>query len=160
MITFHKLLPEEDPDFNNIVFKHRYALDHKDIVLKYRYPLPNGTFVWAGLSAMMESNALWNEMTSSMGHPGVVLGVSYHQMESLAHLKDMPVGMYLFKAAGSLIRKTERRPVPPTYEVCYQCDFSFASFQILTTNFLASQMAGLHNIREGLRKHPNPDSFN
>ena len=117
MITFHKLLPEEDPDFNDIVFKHRYALDHKDIVLKYRYPLPNGTFVWAGLSAMMESNALWNEMTSSMGHHGVVLGVSYYQMESPLHLKDMPVAMYLFKAAGSLIRKTERRPVPPTYEV-------------------------------------------
>ena len=113
MVTFHKLVPEKDENLNG------HALDPKDIVIKYRYPLPNGTFVWAGLSAMMDSNALWNEMTSSLarGQHGVVLGISYHQTESLSHLENMPTAMYFSSGEGSLIKKQERRPVPSTYEV-------------------------------------------
>jgi len=117
MIAFHKLLPEEDFDPDADISRYQYELDSKDIVLKYGHPVPNGSFAWAGLSAAMESNGLWNEVMKTNGHQRIVLGVSFHDMGSLAHIDGMPKAMYFFAGTNRLLKKTERRPVPPTYQV-------------------------------------------
>jgi len=100
MISFHKLLPEE-------------GVEHNDVVLKYRHTLPNGSLVWAGMTAMVESNALWNKMVNNLGGQSPVLGVFFERETRIEDLESMPTALYLRTDRETINRHT----VPQTYQV-------------------------------------------
>ena len=106
MIAFHKLLPEDSGN-------------HNDIILKYRYNLPDGSIVWVGLITMVESNTLWKEMVCSFGSEYPILGVFLEEKTSVGTLEGMPDAIYLHNE--NFIWTTENRhPVPRTYQVCFE----------------------------------------
>jgi len=66
LTSSHKLLPVDSE-----------GVERGDIVLKYYHALSNGLFVWAGMTSMVELNALWDEMAEVMRKEGrkLTLGV-------------------------------------------------------------------------------------
>ena len=117
MIAFHKLLPEDSGD-------------HNEIILKYRYNLPDGSVVWVGLITMVESNTLWKEMLCSFGSEYPILGVFFEGKTSVGTLEGMPDAIYLHKATENFIWTTENRhPDPRTYQVCFEGKINFVFAQ-------------------------------
>ena len=87
--------------------------DKNDIVLKYRSTLPNGSFIWAGLEAMVESDDLWSKMVNKMGSADPILGV-FLEKKACLDLDGMPIAIYLRTDSSTI----DRHPVPRTYQVC------------------------------------------
>ena len=70
-------------------------MERGDIVLKYYHALSNGLFVWAGMSYMVELNALWDEIAEVMRKEGRTLGVFLPKKELLAYGECITEGIYL-----------------------------------------------------------------
>ena len=104
MISFHNMLPED-------------GVDHDDIHIKYQYTLPNGSFVWAGMSATMETNAIWNKIIHRKRGEDPILGVFFEHKKYYERLGDMPTAIYVWHRDRAA---AQRYPIPHTYQVCFK----------------------------------------
>ena len=70
-------------------------MERNDVVFNYHHTLPNGSLIWAGMTAMVESNALWNKMINNLGGKSPVLGVFFERETRIEDLESTPAALYL-----------------------------------------------------------------
>jgi len=104
-LYFQDLLPVDGEEFYNVVLKYR----HMETIPPSTHPWSS----WVGMSAMIESDELWNRTIKGMGCDSPTLGVFLEKKEPVAQVEGMPVVIYL--RTGPL--DMDRHPVPPTFQV-------------------------------------------